>query len=803
MTIRFSPYLLGLFFILCFSSASYAQYCTPTVTTGGIHIIRINFNNYGVTNGQAYNTTSNGYSLTSGSAGTISRYFGGSFFYSLSNPTANPRPYYLNFYADWNNDGDFADAGESFFIASGTVAGVTSLTTGYNFAPPLAIRSGYYRVRIAVSESASSTVCSSFTGEAEDYILTVAKNDAPVLNTTGNVLLNTLISTNTNSNGISITEFLASGTPASNLVSDVNDRGTGFYDLMPRGIAIYGQAATNGTWQYKVGAGAWSNFGSLSSSNALFLMADAGYALYQPATRIRFVPTGVGTPTFSYRAFDGTWGTNGTYGNIAATGDTTAFSVLTRTSAMSVVAPSGFNDKLFLSTQNNAIYTASLNKANNSISNPEPLMNNSTDYYGTDIELDAINNKIYWESGQNADKIAVANADGSGQQLSLVSGLTYSTGFAFGNNELYYWNWASDYSAADIYKCNSNGTGIVKISGGVGQFNGADSYDTKDIDFYNNKLYLQAQDVNGYYIASLNTDGTGFTKLYTLASGYFGGLDIANDTLYWTESDGSLKKRAISGGAITILRPATASRFIYDVLIDRTTSTVYYVDGDLTVGGYSLIKSIPSAGGTSTTLLTVTGAVSSLVFDKTSGILPVTLLQFTGMYDAPHQNSLLQWKTTSEFLFDHFVVERSIDGRNFEPIATVAGTGIGNSTQNYFYTDAVANISSDKLYYRLRMVDKDGKLKYSETVLLKINAEAVITRVTPNPSSGNFTLTLNSKPSKAVSIGVYSNTGQLVHSSKFTTHQYNIDITTAAAGLYYVQLQFADGSKQQLTLVKD
>ena len=209
-------------------------------------------------------------------------------------------------YADWNNDGDFNDADEFAAFNTGTVPAVSSSTTGTSIRPPLNITPGNYRVRMTLSENGagSATACGTYKGEVEDYIITIAANTAPVLNTSATTFMNTLLSTNTNSNGISLTEFIQSSQPASALMTDANDNGSGnFYNLVPRRIAVYAQSASNGTWQYKVGFGAWTDFGSVTSSNALLLMADAGSSSYQPATRIRFVPTSAGTPTFTYRAW--------------------------------------------------------------------------------------------------------------------------------------------------------------------------------------------------------------------------------------------------------------------------------------------------------------------------------------------------------------------------------------------------------------------------------------------------------------------------------------------------------------------
>lgn len=788
-----------------FSFEATAQYCAPVINTSGIAILQLNFSTYGdIAGGQIYYTSSSssGYTQTLGSsAGTIKRYFGGGFFYSISNNVGSSKSYNFSGYADWNNDGDFNDAGEQLFTVSSTIPGNSSSTTGNNIIPPLTTVPGDYRVRFALSESGTATACGTYTGEVEDYKITIPANTAPVLNTGATTNLNLLLSSVSNSNGISIAELVNSSKPAANLISDGNDRGPEWYNAVPRGIAVYSQSASNGTWQYKVGAGSWANFGAVTSSNALLLMADPSYLSYQTATRIRFTPTGTGNPSFTYRAWDGTQGSTGSYANITGTGGNTAFSSANLTASLSVVVASGFDDNIYVATNDEAIYTAPLNKTNYTLGNAEPLLTSAPDYYSVDIALDPTANKIFWISGSNYDKIASSNTNGTGQQLSLITGLTNSTGLATGNGKVFYWNWAADYSSADLYQANLDGTGIVKISGGVGQFNGSGMYDTKDLEFYNNKIYFQYSDAIGYKIASANADGTGFTELYSTAN-YFGGLAVAANNIYWTEYDGTVNKMAITGGAVTVLATESGS-LLFDIIVDGDGSMVYFIELDATNPKYSLIRKVPTSGGSPVTVLTVSGTASSITFNTSALLLPVSLLEFTGQYNAVNYTSLLQWKTAGEDNFAYFILERSIDGINFTPVANVTATGSISQSRTYNYSDIVKNISAVKLYYRLKEVDLDGHYKYSNIVVLKMTPDATVSRLFPNPGKDFYIVQLNKAPTAPVAITVINSSGQLVTADKFSTSNYKLNLKGQATGIYYLQLTFADGTKKQFKIVKE
>ncbi|MCC7336647.1 MAG: SBBP repeat-containing protein [Pirellulaceae bacterium] len=100
-----------------------------------------------------------------------------------------------------------------------------------------------------------------------------------------------------------------------------------------KGLAIVGTDDTHGTWQYTLNGTNWFNIGSVSTSNALLLAADATSAF-------RFVPNANwngSSGMFSYKAWDQTTGTAGTYVDASVSGGTTAFSG-TSGSALNVIA---------------------------------------------------------------------------------------------------------------------------------------------------------------------------------------------------------------------------------------------------------------------------------------------------------------------------------------------------------------------------------------------------------------------------------------------------------------------------------
>ncbi len=111
-----------------------------------------------------------------------------------------------------------------------------------------------------------------------------------------------------------------------------------------------------------------------------------------------------------------------------------------------------------------------------------------------------------------------------------------------------------------------------------------------------------------------------------------------------------------------------------------------------------------------------------------AGLLPVELLHF-GARPIDHTVHL-DWQTASEFDSDHFVLERSVDGLTFDPIATLTAAGYTEDLSSYQYLDRFPWVGVN--YYRLLEVDLDGNEHIHATVTARVEGEFDVF-VSPNP----------------------------------------------------------------------
>ncbi|OJV56126.1 MAG: hypothetical protein BGO31_18830 [Bacteroidetes bacterium 43-16] len=127
--------------------------------------------------------------------------------------------------------------------------------------------------------------------------------------------------------------------------------------------------------------------------------------------------------------------------------------------------------------------------------------------------------------------------------------------------------------------------------------------------------------------------------------------------------------------------------------------------------------------------------ISDEIYVTLSQPLPITLSGF----DATMQQcqAILEWQVAKADNFRNFTIERSSDGRKFEPIAQLEYTP---ATVNYTYTDKAT--PNGKSYYRLRLADRDGVYNYSNTVNVHSDCKTQRIEVYPTKSEGTVSINL-------------------------------------------------------------
>jgi hypothetical protein len=119
------------------------------------------------------------------------------------------------------------------------------------------------------------------------------------------------------------------------------------------------------------------------------------------------------------------------------------------------------------------------------------------------------------------------------------------------------------------------------------------------------------------------------------------------------------------------------------------------------------------------------------IYTAGGGLLPLRWLSFVA--ENKDLEVALRWQTQQEVNTNHFAVERSLDGRKFVTIGTIAAKG-RSGINHYAYSDRqpVEGVS----FYRIRQIDNDGKYSYSATRTIERTGKNKFS-VYPNPSGRN------------------------------------------------------------------
>jgi hypothetical protein len=191
--------------------------------------------------------------------------------------------------------------------------------------------------------------------------------------------------------------------------------------------------------------------------------------------------------------------------------------------------------------------------------------------------------------------------------------------------------------------------------------------------------------------------------------------------------------------------------------------------------------------------------IGTATVDLESSPLPVELSTFT--IKGEKKNAVeLDWTTISEKNNYGFYVQKSADGKNnFATLGFVPGKGTTVSTHNYLYTDNAPPFT----FYRLKQVDLDGSIQYSNTISLAVAGVAAmctprLTQNYPNPFNPSTQIAFSVTKEGPVSLRVYDILGRevatLINENRNPgEYTERFDGSRLASGVYMYVLQSADG----------
>ncbi|MDB5206277.1 MAG: hypothetical protein JWR72_1352 [Flavisolibacter sp.] len=178
-------------------------------------------------------------------------------------------------------------------------------------------------------------------------------------------------------------------------------------------------------------------------------------------------------------------------------------------------------------------------------------------------------------------------------------------------------------------------------------------------------------------------------------------------------------------------------------------------------------------------------------------MLPVNFSSFAVLYT--RGDASINWQAQNGEQLNHFIVQRSTDGKTYTDIASV----LANSTATYSYKDKGVSSATGVVYYRVASIDKTKEMQYTvvKTIRLSKNEMQTIALTTyPNPAVSDVRITLpNAWQGKAVALQLYTANGIMAKSIQLGSagQTETMMLSGLAKGLYVVKATCGDEAAQQ------
>lgn len=271
----------------------------------------------------------------------------------------------------------------------------------------------------------------------------------------------------------------------------------------------------------------------------------------------------------------------------------------------------------------------------------------------------------------------------------------------------------------------------------------------------------------------------------TVATGRVG--DAVSTNLF-TAKTGGLPSFSIKCGL-----PTEYTYALYQVSAPGGRTLAGTLPSTVTLNSNGTFSGTPTTGQNGTYVFDVRatnkfGQTAVASFEMTiENALPVTLVSFKAISEG--ETASLSWATSEETNSDRFDIERSLNGKNWVKIGSVASNQESVVTRFYSFVDA-APLRGNNLY-RLKMVDLDETFSYSRIESLNFKATAL---VYPNPVNSSETLTFNVGDwSKVSNVKVVAASGKVVFEASNAIAS-GISAHSLVAGAYIVQVTNVDGT---------
>ncbi len=186
----------------------------------------------------------------------------------------------------------------------------------------------------------------------------------------------------------------------------------------------------------------------------------------------------------------------------------------------------------------------------------------------------------------------------------------------------------------------------------------------------------------------------------------------------------------------------------------------------------------------------------TMMFDSICTVLDVDIFNFKAR--GSNYNVELTWDVSNNRDASSFQIEYSYNNRDFTQLATLNPAADIN-TANYSFRSPWVTTINPVIFYRVKVISRDGKIKYSNIIALR-NPALRNNEVTifPNPTPGQAWLSFTAQQNEIADIGIWNAAGKLISTATPEVRSgENIvslpSMTGKPPGMYFVKLKLSNG----------
>ncbi len=234
--------------------------------------------------------------------------------------------------------------------------------------------------------------------------------------------------------------------------------------------------------------------------------------------------------------------------------------------------------------------------------------------------------------------------------------------------------------------------------------------------------------------------------------------------------------------------------------------------GNINSGTTTFTPSILNKNSSYAITCLVTDACGRYTFSSalTTGMaaLPVNIIKLN--VSKNNNNAKIEWTTINEDELANFEIHRSLDGYSFDKVGNQLALQNTSELKNYLFEDHnILNLGVSKIFYKIKVLNFDGSYQWSSVLQLQLDEKKSknnIVKIFPNPFINDLFIEFETLPEVEFTLLILDANGNNVlieNSPILLIKSFKIDVADLPKGLYFINLNFVDGTKMSSKIIKN